>query len=295
MYSLEVRNIALRAYHSIGSLRKVASIIGTSHSTVYRWLQNPQPMPIQRIRSCLKSSPAVVDCLKLKIATNPFVTCNELAKMVYETFGFTCSRQLISSVLKTKLGYSRKNARYVGKANVMKIQEFVAKRDAFTQQNRPFVILDETGFQKNIGCKKGYSLRGTRLEIENKNLRIGKNISVLAAISKDSLLCFEKREDSFNTASFLNFLETHQEKIPRNCVIILDNVSFHHSKIIRDFAISKGWELLFTPPYCPRFSPIEGVFSVVKNHYRKHQNIDEEFAIPLHVDKFYNYSWSLKT
>jgi transposase len=49
----------------------------------------------------------------------------------------------------------------------------------------------------------------------------------------------------------------------------MDNVSFHKSQIIKNTSKDKNYNLLFIPPYTPECNPIENVFSVVKNSYRK--------------------------
>jgi len=66
---------------------------------------------------------------------------------------------------------------------------------------------------------------------------------------------------SFDTNSFRESLE--QFDIPRDTVVLLDNVAFHHSKKVSDFASERGLHLLFVPPYSPWFNPVEGVFSIV--------------------------------
>jgi len=170
---------------------------------------------------------------------------------------------------------------------------FIEKRNQFTKEGRYFVILDETGFQKDVGFKRGYSKKGVRLQIENKNLKLGKNISVLAAINQSKLLTYSKQSTSFNRISFLEFLNKNKSLFPKKTVLVMDNASFHHSKEVNDLALQQGWDILYTPPYSPWFSPIEGVFSIVKNHYRKHQNIEDAFQTNLNVSAFFRHSWNL--
>ncbi len=59
----------------------------------------------------------------------------------------------------------------------------------------------------------------------------------------------------FNKTSFVDFLKTLD--LPKNTIILLDNVSFHHSKEVINYIKSKMWNLLFIPPYSPNFNPIE--------------------------------------
>jgi transposase len=57
----------------------------------------------------------------------------------------------------------------------------------------------------------------------------------------------------------------------------MDNARFHHSKIIKDYCDTKNWQIIYTPPYSPWFNPIERVFSIIKNHFRKHRSIENAF------------------
>ena len=49
----------------------------------------------------------------------------------------------------------------------------------------------------------------------------------------------------------------------------MDNSSLHTTKLITDTLQNKKFESLFIPPYSPDCNPIENVFSVIKNRYRK--------------------------
>ena len=293
MYSKEVRHIAIRMYNTMNSLRKVADIVGTSHSTISRWVKHPTPQPsMRRLRTHMMEQP-VLDCLRLRLASNPFSTCSELAVMVKTTFGFNCSRQLVSLALKKHLGFSRKVAHYVGKPNEEKTAAFLALRNKYTVEGRQFFIFDETGFQHGIGFKRGYNKRGERLRFVTK--LYGTNISVLAVIDNTSLIAYEKSNCPYNRVMFLDFLKLHESCFPKGSVLVMDNVAFHHCKEVKAYVASMGWEFLYTPPYSPWFSPIEGVFSLVKNHYRKNRCIDDAFSVDLKVQSFFRHSWSLTT
>jgi transposase len=52
-------------------------------------------------------------------------------------------------------------------------------------------------------------------------------------------------------------------------IIIMDNLSVHKSKWVRELIEAKGCELWLLPPYSPEFNPIEQAFSKVKNLIRK--------------------------
>ncbi|BAM82587.1 transposon [Cyanidioschyzon merolae strain 10D] len=60
--------------------------------------------------------------------------------------------------------------------------------------------------------------------------------------------------------------------------LLLDNVIFHHSASVRDFADSIQAKLLFSPPYNPWFNPIEGMFPIVTGNDRSNMRFAEPFS-----------------
>jgi transposase len=55
-------------------------------------------------------------------------------------------------------------------------------------------------------------------------------------------------------------------------VILMDNVSFHHSKDVSLLLRNNNLQPLFIPPYTPRCNPIEEVFSVMKSYFRSYND-----------------------
>ncbi len=50
----------------------------------------------------------------------------------------------------------------------------------------------------------------------------------------------------------------------RPIIMVLDNASNHHSRIVADKAEELGIALVFLPPYSPKFNPIEQIWKTVK-------------------------------
>lgn len=120
----------------------------------------------------------------------------------------------------------------------------------------------------------GYSPVGKQLRVKRSLPRMTTMSSIVVA-SCEEVIQRVDRNGSFNTISFCSFLESLN--VSRGTVVLLDNVSFHHSKAAKAIAESKGLVLLFTPPYSPWFNPIEGIFSIVKREYYKDGSIERAF------------------
>jgi len=64
--------------------------------------------------------------------------------------------------------------------------------------------------------------------------------SVLTAVSLGDSIFFIKKQGSFDTISFCEFLKTLT--YPNKTVIFMDNVSFHHSRQVKELIQDKGWD-----------------------------------------------------
>jgi transposase len=51
--------------------------------------------------------------------------------------------------------------------------------------------------------------------------------------------------------------------------VFADNCSVHHSKLVKKFAEEQDIVVIFNIPYSPQYNPIEVVWSLVKQKYKK--------------------------
>lgn len=77
-------------------------------------------------------------------------------------------------------------------------------------------------------------------------------------------------EGAFDTLAFTAFVERYlaPSLIPGQ-IVVLDNLSVHKARRVRELIEARACQLLFLPPYSPDFSPIEQAFSKIKAHLRK--------------------------
>ena len=59
-------------------------------------------------------------------------------------------------------------------------------------------------------------------------------------------------------------------------IVVMDNVAFHRTVLVREEMIILGLETKFLPPYSPFFNPIENMFSQWKNHVKRSNATNEE-------------------
>ena len=72
-----------------------------------------------------------------------------------------------------------------------------------------------------------------------------------------------------DAAAFLAFTQgVLAPTLRRGDVVIMDNLSPHKAAGVREAIEERGARLLYLPPYSPDFSPIEPMWSKVKQHLR---------------------------
>ena len=270
MYPIDRRKVAAMIYEQLNSLRKTAKLLKVCHTTVSRWLKNPEGKTRSRTKEFL-----ITDIVKATIGNDPLISIRELRNRIRETLNLSVSYELVRVAIKRQ-GLSKKKATFYSEPSNLseKTEKFLKARDEFVSQNRNFVSIDETSFGRNDYKTEGYSKKGHKLFIKKKHVRITTQ-SVVAAHDSNGWIGFKRKPGSYNKESFLEFLKS----IPLRSkdVLLMDNIRFHHNKEVKNYLSSIGVDILYTPPYSPWFNPIELCFSVVKRQYNISQNIDDSF------------------
>lgn len=291
MYSLDLRKVACSLYQKYYSSRKVAIILEVSHSSICRWVKNIQRKHYSRKPKLC--SDFIIDTIKTSLSINPFHCIRSLVQKVKEVCNVSVSRELIRCAI-LKIGFTKKKCKYRSlPANLeAKTAEFQKARNQYLDEQRTFFSLDETSFGRNGVEVKGYSYKGKPLTVDKPSSRMTTTSSLVIA-SERCIVKHQEIKGSYNKDLFLQFLRT--SPIPPKSVILLDNVRFHHSKEVKEFALLQDWILLYIPPYSPWFNPIEGIFSIIKRHYYKTLNIKDSFSIVTqqHCQSFFKQSLML--
>ncbi len=278
MHSIEVRKLVINIYYKLNSMRKVKQITNISISSISRWLKRIDNK--HRKSSTLLNSPVIIDIITVYLKQNIYATVQDIQNHIFTKLKLKCSHYLIRLIMKKlNLTYKKTKFSYYLDKNLLysKTKQFIT--DFKNIQNSPLtVFLDEVGFSSKINPLKSWSIKGQKTYINIKhNTSDRKNKSVCSYITSNGIIKYHISNNPFTTQLLLDFIKTFD--FPINTTIIFDNVSFHRSKIISNFIEERGWNLLFTPPYSPWFNPIENIFSVIKNNYRKYKNIDNSFKI----------------
>jgi len=280
MYTEEIRKLCIQIYNKIKSLRKVECLTNISKSTISRWNSNENKKCKNKTRI-----PLIIDSIRLIYKMNVFFTINDVIDYVKKKLNIRVSYNLVRNLLLKDMNLTYKKCKYSNYINEHKLKlktvEFHHLFRTKYDTNNLVVSVDEIGFSKRMNPLYSWSTKGKTTYIKNKiNSVKNRNTSVCSCITSTGDLKYEISNKPFNRESFLSFLQ--KLDFPKGTILLIDNVSFHHSKIVKEYITGKGWISLYTPPYSPWFNPIENIFGIIKNQYRKNKNISESF---LHVNK----------
>ena len=125
------------------------------------------------------------------------------------------------------------------------------------------LFIDETGVTTKMARRYGRAKRGQRCGAWVPGQWNTTTLSVALAV--DGLRARVVLEGAMNGAAFLAYVE--QVVVPElraGDVVVMDNLSSHRVRGVREAIEEAGGECLYLPPYSPDFNPIEQAFAKVK-------------------------------
>jgi transposase len=237
-----------------------------------------------------------IDFIRANINENCTISLKELQKNVNEEFGVSVSKSSINRAI-SSFNYTLKRLYPVPErrnepSNIE--SRFICASWFYSlsqQGTNTIFFLDEAGFNVSMRRRRGRSLSGERAVLTVPCLR-NRNISVYCAIYKHGTFLYKKQDRPFNTETFSRFIDELLIKLNSegisNAILVLDNVPFHKSQVIREKVESTGHILAFLPPYSPFLNPIENMFSQWKDGVKSRCPRSEEELLRLIDATFLN-------
>jgi transposase len=132
-----------------------------------------------------------------------------------------------------------------------------------------FKFVDESGV--NIAMTRLFSRAGRGKRVHDavpKNH--GSNVTILRALSCRGLDAVMTIDGATHAAVFRAYVsEVLVPSLTPGDVVVMDNLSAHKVKGIRDAIEAAGAQLLYLPPYAPDWPPIEPCWSQLKTYLRQ--------------------------
>ena len=259
MYAVPFRKAVLLAYKHLRSLRKTAKLFDISVSTLQRWCNKLQPNHWPQ-----KRRPDILEFILSFVTSNPFATCMQVCRKVYNVFDHKVSRQLVSVVLKTH-AITYKRARHCVPPSKDIVNIMMPLFCTAFQSARPNLIcIDETNVSEKTQSLYGWYTKGKRLK--TKTASKGWNSKTVVLACSETHCTSQTLSGACNSVRFAEFIRS----LPYapGSTILMDNVAFHKSALVRASLIDKQFAVLYTPPYSPDANPVENLFSRFKSYLR---------------------------
>jgi len=107
----------------------------------------------------------------------------------------------------------------------------------------------------------GWYKKGSRpvkkISFSNKSRR-----TLIGALSTRGFIVAEQHK-TVNSDTFLGFMKRLKERYPK-MVVLMDNVSLHYTKELRDWYEENQVEIIKLPKYSPQLNPIEQLWKNMK-------------------------------
>lgn len=154
-----------------------------------------------------------------------------------------------------------------------KEEEFPAIRARAREVGADVYFGDESGVRTDHHAGTTWAPVGQTPVVEVTGER--KGVNMISAVSPSGMLKFDVFFGGCNGAVFVEFLKKLMHDAPRPVYLILDNLSVHKSKIVKDYVNSLDGQLtlFFLPGYSPELNPDEWVWKNVKHDHIKRAGI----------------------
>jgi transposase len=271
-YSNDLRErVAAAVDHGEGSQREIARRFRVSLTFVFRLLRrrreagtlDPKPHG-----GCPPPAlgPDELQRLAELIREQPDATLDQLR----DRGGFRCSLTTLWRSLR-RLGLTRKkktlHADERGRPDVQKRRRSF-RREVKRIEPERLVFVDETGVTTAMTPAYAWAPRGERADASAH--RSWESVTVIAALGLDGVRAPLMFPGSTDAATFESYIE--QVLVPElheGDVVVFDNLSAHLGPAVAEAIEGAGAKVLPLPPYSPDYTPIEEMFSKVKESLRR--------------------------
>jgi transposase len=278
VYGVDAKNIVARLRLFGNTYRRIAKMTGISKSSVQRWVsQHGITKHVANATNRFRFwSENLREVLESYMHTNPFCTLSDIHEAIRNIPNAKIPKSLstVSNWVRRHLKFTRKRAtgKYLVRNNKVSQATDIFKDRMQHTQPHEFLSIDETSVYFSESSKYGYTKRGMPLRQRahtETTQHVRKRITLLMAVSSSRVVHYACFQGSCNSQRFAEFVRS----IPNNCkerFALLDNVAFHKSRIVSEAFKASNIAPVFVPPYSPDFNPIENVFAILKQSFRRH-------------------------
>ena len=136
------------------------------------------------------------------------------------------------------------------------------------QENLLFV--DEAVYSSTQIAQKVWAPRGLESPMVARNKISFKAVAVVAAMDiRGKVVAVHMKEKSIKKADFLDFLSLLRESVKDRQILLLDNLSFHRSKEVKEYCADNEFTIEYNSIYSSQVNAIERLWSFSKREFRR--------------------------
>jgi len=151
----------------------------------------------------------------------------------------------------------------------LKRQDFIASMRSINPAD--IIVLDESGSDLTQTSDYARAEGGNRAKMPKPH-NPGKKFSIIGAISIMCIVAVMYIDCAVNQDIFYTFIKKLLLKhLKPGQYLLMDNINFHKQEQIKKLVESVGAKVVFLPPYSPDLSPIEKMWSKVKEIIKRFQ------------------------
>lgn len=149
------------------------------------------------------------------------------------------------------------------------------------------VFLDESGV--NTDMTKHYARAKTNERaVDSTPINTPSSTTILSSIRLDGRTAHTIYQGGTTAERFAGYLrDTLLPTLSKNDIIVMDNMSAHHARIVKDILDASGIRYFYLPPYSPDLNPIEKMWSKIKAYLRK-EKVRIASGLPDAVEKAFS-------
>jgi hypothetical protein len=277
---LRWRAIVFSEVYGISDLN-ISLLLGVHLQTIYNWKktfrQEGSIMP-KRTRTPTPRYPAeVFEFITQYTLDHPCFYVEELKSELKTVFPHISnfSDSTLCRCLRFDCGLSRKVlTKRAKEASLEEITNYLCKIKYYMNNVDQLVFIDETSKDGRSATRRfAWSKIGIPAIVRNPFTR-GKRVSILGAVDINGYFGWGMTDGTFDREKIhaimidkiIPYLNPYP--LPRS-IIIMDNAKVHMYQKLINAIHEAGAIVIFLPPYCPQFNPIEYCFSLLKRWIQK--------------------------
>ena len=154
------------------------------------------------------------------------------------------------------------------------------------------VFLDESGVNIDMVRRYGRAKNKNRVN-DYAPVNTPKKTTLVSSVRLDGTQAYEFFQGSLNGNNFLSYVKnTLIPTLKKGDIVVMDNLSCHKVKGVKEAIEEAGASVLYLPPYSPDFNPIEMMWSKMKTLLRNWKTDTPELLHSVIPDAFSSVSVS---